>query len=127
MTDATPRSSDISGAGRGAAIVVWALYLLSIPSAALFALIGVIVAFASRESASPWARSHLDEQIRIWWIAVAWNVAIAMAALISWMLTIILIGFPLLWLCGIGWFVVMIWFTVKSLLGLIRLLDGRSY
>lgn len=111
--------------GRTSAFVVYVLYLLSIPSAALFALVGIILALVSRDGASPFARSHLDDQIRIWFIAFWWNVALFLLGLVGWILTIVLIGFPILWIVGILWLGVMIWFTIKSFLGLLALLDNR--
>jgi uncharacterized membrane protein len=111
--------------GRAAAIIVYALYLLSIPSAAVLALIGVILALVSRDGASPLARSHLDDQIRIWFIAFWWAVGLALAGIIGAVLTIVLIGFPILWIVGLVGLGVMIWFTIKSLLGLLALLDDR--
>lgn len=113
-------------AGRGAALVAYGLYLLSIPSFALFALVGVIVAYASRDGSGAVARAHLDSQIRIWWVAFWWGVGIVLLTAIGFVLTPVLIGFPVLWLAGLIGLVVLIWFTVKSLLGLIRLLDGRT-
>jgi uncharacterized membrane protein len=110
--------------GRTAAFAVYVLYLLSIPSAAVFALIGVIVAFASLGNASGVAAAHLADQIRVWWIAFWWGVMLAVAAVISAVLTIVLIGFPLLWLVGVLAFIVMIWFTVKGVLGLVALLNN---
>ena len=124
MSDQTYAPSE-SG-GRTAPFIVYALYLLSIPSAAIFALIGVIVAYAARAGASPAARPHIEEQIRIWWIAFAWGVALFVVAMLGWLLTFILIGFPILWIAaGLG-FIVMVWFTAKSALGLIALLDDRA-
>ena len=111
--------------GRGAAFLVYGLYLLSIPSAAIFALIGVIVALSSRDGAGPLARSHLDDQIRIWTIAFWWGVFLVVAAIVGALLAVILIGFPILWLVGVLAFLVMVWFTIKSALGLLALLDGR--
>jgi uncharacterized membrane protein len=111
--------------GRGAAFLVYVLYLLSIPSAALLALVGVIVALASRDGASPLARSHLEDQIRIWMIAFWWGVFLVIASIIGGLLTIVLIGFPILWLTGLLGLGVMVWFTIKSALGLLALLDGR--
>ena len=32
----------------------------------------------------------------------------------------------MLWLIGLIGFLVMVWFTVKAILGLLRLLDGRT-
>jgi uncharacterized membrane protein len=112
-------------AGRSAAFVVYALYLLSIPSAAVFALIGFIVALVSRDGAGPLARSHLDDQVRVWFIAFWWAVVLAILAVVGAILSFVLIGIPILWLVGILGLCVMIWFTVKALLGLLALMDGR--
>lgn len=111
--------------GRSTAFIVYVLYLLSIPSFAVFALVGVIIALVGRAEAGPLARSHLDDQVRIWFIAFWWGVGIALLALVGAILTVVLIGFPILWLVGIVCFVVMLWFTIKSLLGLLALLDNR--
>lgn len=111
--------------GRAAALIVYVLYLLSIPSFAIFALIGVIVALASRGDAGPFARSHLDDQVRVWFISFWWGVALAFVALIGWILAFVLVGFAILWVVGLLYLGVMIWFTIKSLLGLLALLDGR--
>jgi uncharacterized membrane protein len=112
--------------GRSSAFLVYVLYLLSIPSFAMFALLGVIVALAGRDGASPLARSHLEDQIRIWFIAFWWAIGFALLALIGWLTVVILIGIPLLWIAGLGSLVLMLWFTVKSLLGLLALMDNRS-
>jgi uncharacterized membrane protein len=121
MTSTSPDQQ----AGRGAAFLVYALYLLSIPSAAIFALIGVIVALSSRDGASPLARSHLDDQIRIWMITFWWGVFLLVATMIGVILSVVLIGFPILWIAGGLGFLVMVWFTIKSALGLLALMDGR--
>lgn len=111
--------------GRSAAFIVYALYLLSIPSLAVFALIGVIVALVSRDGSGPLARAHLDDQVRFWFVAFWWAIVIAIATLVGWVLTVILVGFPILGLAWVAALIVGIWFTVKSLLGLLKLLDNR--
>ncbi len=113
-------------AGRGSALIVYGLYILSIPSAALFALVGVILAYVARDGAGPVARHHLNEQIRIWWVAAAWWLALVIAGTIGALLTIVLIGFPIMWLAGVAAFIVMVWFTIKSALGMIALLNQRA-
>jgi uncharacterized membrane protein len=85
-------------AGRTSALLAYGLFLLSIPSFAIFALIGVIVALAGRDGASPLARSHLDYQIRIWFTAFWWTVGLAILAVIGWITAVILIGFVLIWI-----------------------------
>jgi uncharacterized membrane protein len=112
-------------AGRSSALLAYGLFLLSIPSFAIFALIGVIVALAGRDGASPLARSHLDYQVRIWFTAFWWTVALAILAIIGWITAVILIGFVLIWIAGIGALILYLWFTVVSLLGLLALLDDR--
>jgi uncharacterized membrane protein len=114
-----------SEAGRGSAFAVYALYLLSIPSFALFALLGVIVAIAARDGAGPLARSHLDDQIRFWFVAFWWAIGIAVITLIGWILSVVLIGIPILLIAGLLSLILLIWFTVKSFFGLLKLLDGR--
>ncbi len=111
--------------GRSSAFIVYVLYLLSIPSAAVFALFGVIVALAAKDGAGPLARSHLDFQIRTWFTAFWWTIGLAILAMIGWITTIVGIGFILLWLAGLGALILYIWFTVVSLFGLLALLDNR--
>jgi uncharacterized membrane protein len=111
--------------GRLAALVVYALYLLSIPSALLLVPVGLFVAYSSRSGAGPVARSHLETQISLFWVAFFWGVGLFFAGLVGWALTIVLIGFPILWLVGIGGFIVMAWFTVMSVLGLIKLVSAQ--
>lgn len=121
---ATPaRASD---AGRASAFIVYVLYLLSIPSAGVFALIGVILALVARDGAEPLARAHLDNQIRFWFTAFWWAVALAVAAVVGWALTIVVVGFFILWAAAIAGAIVCIWFVIKSVLGLLALLDNRA-
>jgi uncharacterized membrane protein len=120
MSDALVRDE-----GRPAALAVYALYLLSIPSLALFAPVGVVLAWLNRDAASDLMRAHFRAQVRLFAIAFLWGVALFILSIPAWALTVVLIGFPLLWLIGLAGLGVMIWFTVKSLLGLLRLMDGR--
>lgn len=110
--------------GRSTAFIVYVLYLLSIPSAAIFALLGVIVALAGRDGSGPLARSHLEYQTRIWFTAFWWTIGLAILAVIGW-ITFIIGGFVLVWLAGLGALILYLWFTVVSLFGLMALLDGR--
>jgi uncharacterized membrane protein len=119
-------SNSATEPGRVVAMLVYGLYLLSIPSFALFALVGVILAYVGRDGAGPVARQHMNEQIRIWWIAFAWTLALLVVSAIGWALTIILIGFPILWIAGLLALILGIWFTIKSGLGLIALLNQRG-
>ena len=111
--------------GRGTAFVVYVLYLMSIPSAGILALLGLIVAYVGRAEANGVARSHIEDQIRVWWTAFWWAVAIWVMYVIGTALAIVLIGIPILMLAWLASLIIFIWFTVKGIFGLIALLDGR--
>jgi uncharacterized membrane protein len=112
--------------GRSTAFLVYVLYILSIPSFAIFALIGVIIALVGRADAGLLARSHLSDQIRIWFVAFWWAVVLAIAWLVGGVLLLAFgLGLLVWWLIGIVAFVVGLWFTVKSVFGLLALLDNR--
>ncbi len=123
MTD--PSTFFANERGRAAAFVVYVLYLMSIPSAGILALVGLIVAYVGRADATGVARSHIEDQIRTWWTAFWWAVGIWAMYVLGTVLTIVLIGFPILALAWLASLIVAIWFTVKGVFGLIALLDGR--
>lgn len=112
--------------GRAAAGVVWLLYLLAIPSANLLALVGVVIAYALRGSSSGWVRSHFDDQIRLFWSVIVWFILLCVVIVISAILSLVVIGIPFLIAAGIAMVVLFIWFTVKSVLGLIGVVQGRG-
>ena len=122
----TPTPSYGPQPGRSAAFLAYCLYLLSIPSAGVFALIGVIVAYVGRTEATGASRTHIDYQIRTWWTAFWWSVIIWIAYGVGAILSVVLIGIPILMLAIFANFILFIWFSVVSLFGLLALLDGRS-
>lgn len=129
MTDAPPPADPARfGAahpseGKPAALIAWGLYILSIPSANILVLVGLIVAYAGRGSANGLARAHIDEQIRLFWSVVWWTVGLWVLAIISF-ITVILI--PVGLICLLGLFILHLWFTIKSILGLLNLMSDRN-
>lgn len=111
--------------GRGSAIAVYVCYLLSIPSASLFALLGVIIALSAKDGSGPLARSHLSYQMRIWFTAFWWTIGFAVLWGLGVLTAFLGIGFILIGMAWLGAGVLYIWFTVISLLGLLALLDNR--
>lgn len=122
MSTATTWPDD---AGRLSAMMAYGFYILSIPSAGLFALVGLIIAYLGRGGSGLIPRSHLSAAIHIWWTAFWWAVVLGLLCVIGVLLIPVLIGFLILWLAGLIGLIVAIWFTVKSVLGLLALLDGR--
>ena len=111
--------------GKPAALAAWALYILSIPSANVLVLDGLVVAYAARSSATGVARQHLDAQIVLFWSVFWWTIACWVAIIISGLLSVVLIGIPFLLLFLLLWFLISVWFTVRSVLGLLALLQDR--
>ena len=112
--------------GKVPALIGWALFILSIPSANVLVLVGLVVAYAARGSASGLARQHLDAQIQLFWSVFWWTVACWIAIAVSALLSVVLIGIPFLILFGLRWFLISVWFTVKSIFGLINLFGDRA-
>jgi len=112
--------------GKVVALAAWALFILSIPSANLLVLVGLVVAYAGRGSATGVPRQHLDAQIRLFWSVFWWTIACWIAIAVSVVMSIVLIGIPFLILFGILWFLISVWFTVKSIFGLLNLLGDRA-
>jgi len=114
------------GEGRAAAMAAWALYILSIPSANVLVIVGLIVAYAARDSASGLARAHLDAQITLFWSVFWWTIGLWVLVAISGLASMILIGIPFVFLFLFLLFVLHLWFTVKSIFGLLALLGERA-
>lgn len=112
--------------GKVPALVAWALYILSIPSLNVLVLVGLVVAYAARGSATGLARAHMDAQIRLFWSVFWWTIACWIAIGVSAVASVVLIGIPFLFFFGLLWFLISVWFTVKSIFGLINLLGDRA-
>lgn len=111
--------------GKPGALAAWALFILSIPSFGGLVLVGLIVAYAVRGSAQGVARQHIDAQIALFWSTFVWTIVFALLWGVSLLLSAILIGIPFLFLFWLALFLLMVWFTVKSVLGLLALLQDR--
>lgn len=128
MTDAhQPRLGEPHPSqGKPAAIIAWALYILSIPSANLLVIVGLIVAYAGRGSATGVAREHIEAQIRLFWSVVWWTIGLWILVGVGILLSVILIGVPILLLGLLLLFLLHLWFTVKSVICLLNLLSDRA-
>ena len=140
MADATPDKKAVArprlepgheSEGRPAALIAWGLYILSLPSANLLVIVGLIVAYAGRNSASGLPRQHIDAQIGLFWSVFGWTIGLWVLIGIC-VLSVIgapwlgLFLVPLAILLGLGLLFLTIWFTVKSVIGLINLLGDRA-
>ncbi len=111
--------------GKVAALIAWALFILSIPSANMLVLVGLVVSYVARGTAVGVARQHIESQIRLFWSVFWWTIAAWIGIAVSAVASVILVGIPFLLLFLLIWFLLSVWFTVKSLLGLINLLQDK--
>ncbi len=100
--DILPASGGAGESG-GNAKVVYILYLAAIV-VGLLALIGVIVAYVSRNDADGWAGDHYRFQIRTFWIGILYSAVGAVS-------TVFLVG----WLMLLA---VLVWWIVRCVKGL---------
>ena len=128
MTDAhQPRLGEPHPSqGKPAAIIAWALYILSIPSANLLVIVGLLVAYAGRGSAEGVARQHIEAQIRLFWSVFWWTIGLWVLVGVGALLSVILIGVPILLVALLLLLLLHVWFTVKSVICLINLLSDRA-
>lgn len=111
--------------GKVPALIAWTLFILSIPSANVLVLVGLVVSYVSRGSATGVPRQHIEAQIRLFWSVFWWTIAAWVGIAVSAVASVVLIGIPFLLLFLLIWFLLSVWFTVKSVLGLIQLLQDR--
>ncbi|RYG06959.1 MAG: hypothetical protein EON96_22350 [Caulobacteraceae bacterium] len=111
--------------GKVGALIAWALFILSIPSANVLVLIGLVVSYVSRGTATGVARQHIDAQIALFWSVFWWTIAVWIGIIVSAVASHILVGIPFLLLFVLAWFLLGVWFTVKSVIGLLKLLNNK--
>ncbi|QYC08986.1 hypothetical protein [Brevundimonas nasdae] len=111
--------------GKVGALIAWALFLLSIPSANVLVLVGLVVSYVTRNTAVGVARQHIEAQIALFWSVFWWTIAAWVAIIVSAIASVVLVGIPFLILSLLIWFLISVWFTVKSALGLINLLQNK--
>lgn len=111
--------------GKVGALIAWGLFILSIPSANLLVLVGLVVAYVTRGTAVGVARQHIEAQIALFWSVFWWTIAAWVGVFVSIPLMALGIGFVTIFVFGLALLVLSIWFTVKSVIGLLNLLNDK--
>lgn len=108
-------------------IVVYVLYLLTVPTAFVSLIVGLLIAYANRDEAGPAARSHYEFLIRTFWLSLVGFIAGVMIFVLGAALSVILIGIPILIVgvlmlaCG------KLWFVVRCILGIAKAASKEAY
>lgn len=108
-------------------IVAYALYLGGFLTGGLTPIIGVIIAHAGKDNASAFVHSHYQFLIRTFWITVLGLLVGGAALAIGVVLSIILIGIPIVAVASLFLAAVGIWFAVRSVVGLVYAVQNRTY
>lgn len=106
--------------------IVYGLYLLAFATG-ITAIIGLVVAYASRANAGEVARSHYDFLIRTFWMGIGWAIIGGCLLLFGIPLSLILVGIPLVIVGGLILTVLGIWYGVRCVLGVIFLARNEPY
>jgi uncharacterized membrane protein len=104
-----PRSED---SDRTLAMVVYGLYIIAIFTGMAASIVGLILALVRKEGASPLYDNHYTYQI----FTVVWGLVFFVVGLLTFWF---LVGF-------LVWFIGWLWFIARAIIGLIRLMDGKS-
>ncbi len=123
MTDAADRPHE----DRILPAVVYGLYLLSLPSAWVAVLIGLVLAYANREHAGPRMASHYQFLIQTFWKSIWWAVIGVALCIVGGIFSVLLIGIPVLIAGALILAGVHIWFYVRVGVGLIYLAQDEPY
>lgn len=107
--------------------VIYGLFLIAPFNGGLSALVGLGLALHFRKSASPLQASHYLFQIRTVAFMIGAVLALGISAGLAFPLFLIALG-VLFWVFGgIIMLVVGSWFLIRSLVGLVRILQGEAY
>jgi uncharacterized membrane protein len=106
--------------------VCYALYLLAFATG-FTAIVGLIIAYAQQGSAGPVMRTHYTFLIRTFWIGLVAMVLVGVLFGVGAILSIVLIGIPIIALAGLLSAVAAVWYGVRCIVGLVYLSRGDSY
>jgi len=108
-------------------IVIYVLYLLAIPTAFLSLLIGVVIAYANRDRAGPAAQSHYEFLIRTFWLSLVCLAIGTAACVVGGILSVILIGIPILIVGVLMLLGAKLWYVVRCILGIVHATRHEAY
>ncbi len=130
MTDlsgAMPPAVGAAHEDRTVPAVVYALYALQALAWGVPALIGLIIASVNLSHAGPKMRTHYVLQVRTAWMAVAWGLLGTMLMIVGGVLSIILIGIPIVQLGFAVLSLIYLWVVARCVAGAIYLSQDQAY
>ena len=108
-------------------LVVYVLYLLGLVTGGTTTLIGVVMAYMLRGGAGALASTHYLLLIRTFWGVLGWMTVAGLVFAVGLVLSVVLIGIPLLVAASVAFTLVVIWYAVRCILGLVAALQDQPY
>lgn len=124
MTDVY--STDTRAEDKTLPAVCYGLYLLAFATG-ITAIIGLVIAYSQQRAAGPTMRSHYTYLIRTFWGGLMMMLVGGLLMGVGALLTIVLIGFPIM---GLAWLILSaasIWYAVRCIVGLVYLSRGDAH
>jgi uncharacterized membrane protein len=106
--------------------ITYGLFLLAYATG-ITAIVGLILAYVQRGTAGPVNASHYTFIIRTFWIGLAMMIGVGILFGVGAILTVILIGFPIMALAWLMGAVAAVWYGLRCILGLVYLSRGEAY
>ncbi len=109
------------------AMVIYGLFVITLPTVGLSAVLGLIMAYALKGDAGPVAWSHYVFQIRTFWLhLLCFPLGLFLLA-VGIPLSFVAVGIPFVVLGGLLLAGAHLWYVVRSLIGLVVALGGGPY
>lgn len=106
--------------------VVYGLYLLGFTNGLTF-IVGLIVAYVSRDRAGPVNESHFTFAIRSFWLSIAGFLLGLALVLVGIPLSLLLIGIPMMIVGGLILGAISLWFIARCIAGIYYLSRSEPY
>jgi uncharacterized membrane protein len=106
--------------------VCYALYLIGLTHG-LTTIIGLIIAYASRDQAGPKMYSHYTWLIRTFWVSLGGFLLGGCLLIVGIPLSIVLVGIPLVMLGGLLMGVAWVFMAVRLVIGVVHLARDEAY
>lgn len=107
--------------------VVYGLYIFGAMSMLITVIIGLVIAYANRATAGPRMDSHYNFLIQTFWKTIWWFLIGVALCVVGGILSLILVGLPILAAGILIICVVGVWFYVRCVVGLVYLAQDEAY
>ncbi len=107
--------------------VVYGLYIFGAMSMLITVIIGLVIAYANRATAGPRMDTHYQFLIQTFWKTIWWFLIGVALCVVGGILSLVLIGLPILAIGILIVCVVGVWFYVRCVVGLVYLAQDEAY